>query len=52
MINCYDEHAYAFWSGVLGMIIFMPIVLICVGGAVAKAVAFLMKLKEILKWKR
>lgn len=52
MISCYNDYTYSYVTMIFGMALFAPIAIICVIGAVAKAVAFLMKLKEILKWKQ
>lgn len=43
MIECYDEKLYAFWSGIIGMILFLPIVLICIGGSIASGILWLIK---------
>ena len=43
MINCYDEYTYSYVTMVFAMVLFAPIAIITVGGAVASAVAFLIK---------
>lgn len=43
MIRCYDERAYAFFMGIFGMILFLPIVLICIGGSIASGIIWLIK---------
>lgn len=44
MIKCYDEKIYAFFAMVYGMILFLPIAFICIGGAIASFIIWLIKL--------
>ena len=43
MIECYDEKIYSYWSMIFGMICFMPIFIICIGGGIASAVIWIIK---------
>ncbi len=51
MIECYDEKLYAIWSGIVGMILFLPIVLICIGGGIASGILWLINLFKGIKRK-
>lgn len=51
MIKCYDEKLYIFWSGIFGMILFLPIVLICIGGSIASGILWLINLFKGIKRK-
>ena len=43
MIKCYDEKVYAFFAMVYGMILFLPIAAICIGGAIASGIIWIIK---------
>ena len=43
MIKCYEEKLYAFWSGIFGLILFLPIAAICIGGGIASGVLWAIK---------
>jgi len=43
MIKCYDEKLYTLISGIFGLILFIPIAAICIGGAIASGVIWLIK---------
>lgn len=49
MIKCYDERVYAFFMGIFGMILFLPIALICIGGGIASGILWLIKTIRGLK---
>ena len=49
MIKCYNEKIYAFVAMVYGMILFLPIALICIGGAIASFIIWLIKLIRGIK---
>lgn len=44
MIRCYDERAAAFFWAIFGMILFLPIALICIGGSIASGILWLINL--------
>ena len=43
MIRCYDEKLYAFFAMLYGMILFLPIAAICIGGGIASGVLWVIK---------
>lgn len=50
MIKCYNEKVYAFFAMIYGMILFLPIAIICIGGAVASGILWLInKLRGFMK---
>lgn len=51
MIKCYDERAYAFFMGIFGMLLFLPIALICIGGSIASGILWLINLFKGIKRK-
>ena len=49
MIECYDEATYSYWSAIFGLICFLPIAAICIGGAIASFVLWVIKTIRGLK---
>ena len=43
MIRCYDEKLYTLFSGIFGLILFIPIAAICIGGAIASGIIWIIK---------